>query len=267
MQLVITALAPIRCDVGDVLAAVRPCGIVTLRAEQRQKFFAASSVAHTLVDHAHEFKFPTLAFGRRVVFRVGHSTRLPLTIPLKFRQSQFFTDLVVANAQLLNLLIRHMHLPTCLKIDAVDDAVRVDVFAVGVSTDEDFAALEISGKLPCCFVDCARVNVRAFRKALHHVVELDTAVFVVQQLRTQEFVERRFRLAADPADELLTVPKCLAELGNIAHDTFHAAARLRTLFIVHEMDDCDFATPPSCNSRRAVLILANSCTAESRFAN
>ena len=190
-----------------------------------------------------------------------------MLILLEFRKSEFPADLVIADTQRLNLLVCHVNLFAGFKIDAVDDAVRVDVFAVGVSTDEDFAALEISGKLPCCFVDCARVNVRAFRKALHHVVELDTAVFVVQQLRTQEFVERRFRLAADPADELLTVPKCLAELGNIAHDTFHAAARLRTLFIVHEMDDCDFATPPSCNSRRAVLILANSCTAESRFAN
>ena len=52
---------------------------------------------------------------------------------------------------------------------------------------------------------CARVDVCTFWKTLYHVVELDTAVFVVQQLRTQKFVERRFRLAADPADELLTV--------------------------------------------------------------
>ena len=61
-------------------------------------------------------------------------------------------------------------------------------------------------------------------EALHHVVEHHAAVFVVQQLRTQKFVERRFRLAADSADELLTVPKRLAELGNIAHHAFHAAA-------------------------------------------
>ena len=170
---------------------------------------------------------------------------LSLLISLEFRQSQFFTDLVVADTQRLNLLVCHVNLFAGFKIDAVDDAVRVDVFAVGVSTDEDFAALEISGKLPCCFVDCARVNVRAFRKALHHVVELDTAVLVVQQLCTQKLIERGFRLAADAADELLTVPKRLAELGNVAHDTFHAAARLRPLFIVHEMDDCDFGAPPS----------------------
>ena len=192
---------------------------------------------------------------------------MPLLVFLKFRQPQFLTDFVVADAQLLNLFVRHMHLPARLEVHTVDDAVRVDVFPVDMRADQYLAALEISGKLPCCFVRCARINVRTFREALHHVVEHHAAVFVVQQLRTQKFVERRFRLAADPADELLTVPKCLAELGNIAHDTFHAAARLRTLFIVHEMDDCDFATPPSCNFRRAVLILTNSCAAVSRLAN
>ena len=90
---------------------------------------------------------------------------------------------------------------------------------------------------------------------------------MVQQLRTQKLIERCFRLTANAADELLSIPERLTEFGNVAHDTFHTPARLRTLFVIHEMDDCDFATPPSCNFRRAVLILANSCATVSRFAN
>ena len=147
--------------------------------------------------------------------------------------------------QRLNLRIRHMYFFTGFKIDAVDDTVGMNVFTVGMRTDQHLAALEISGKLPCCFVRRARVNVRTLRETLHHVVEHHAAVFVVQQFRTQEFVECGFRLTVNTADELLPIPERLAELGNIAHDTFHAAARLRTLFVVHEMDDCDFATPPS----------------------
>ena len=143
----------------------------------------------------------------------------------------------------------------------------MNVFSVGMRTDQHLAALEISGKLPCCFVRCARINVRTFREALHHVIEHHAAVLVVQQLRTQKLIERCFRLTANAADELLSIPERLTEFGNIAHDTFHAAARLRAFFVVHEMDDCDFATPPSCISRRAVLILVNSRTAESRLAN
>ena len=107
-----------------------------------------------------------------------------MLISLEFGKPQFLTNLVIANAQLLNLLVRHMHLPTGFKIDAVDDAVRVDMLAVGVSADEDFTALKVSGKPPRRFMGCARVDVRAFQKALHHVVEHHAAVFVVQQLRT-----------------------------------------------------------------------------------
>ena len=190
-----------------------------------------------------------------------------MLIPLKFRQPQFFTDLVVASAQLLNLLVRHVYLLTRLEVHAVDNTVRMNVFAVNVGADQHLAALEISGKLPCCFVRCARINVRTFWKALHHVIEHHAAVLVVQQLRTQKLIERGFRLAANAADELLTIPEGFARLRHISHDTFHAAACLRALFVVHEMDDCDFATPPSCIFLRAVLILENSCTAESKLAN
>ena len=168
-----------------------------------------------------------------------------MLISLEFGKPQFLTDFVVANAQRLNPLIRHMYFFTGFKIDAVDDAVRVDMLAVDVRADQHLAALEVSGKLPRRFMGRARVDVCTFWKTLYHVVKHHAAVFMVQQLRTQEFVERRFRLAADPADELLTVPKRLAELGNIAHDTFHAAACLCAFLVVYEMDDCDFVAPLS----------------------
>ncbi len=207
MQLVITALAPIRRDVGDVLAAVRPSSVVTLRAEQNQKFLTVPGTAHTFVDHAHEFKFPTLTFGCRVVFRIGHPARLPLAIPLKFRQPQFFADLVIADAQLLNLLVCHVKLLAGLEIHAVDDTVGVNVFTVNVGADQHLATFKISCQPPSCFVRRARVNVRILRETLYHVVKHHAAVLVVQELRTQELIERRFRLAANAADELLTIPE------------------------------------------------------------
>ena len=168
-----------------------------------------------------------------------------LLIPLKFGKSQFLANLVIANAQLLNLLVRHMHLPTGFKIDAVDDAVRVDMLAVDVRADQHLAALEVSGKLPRRFMGRARVDVCTFWKTLYHVVKHHAAVFMVQQLRTQKFVERRFRLTADAADELLSIPERLAHLRHIPHHAFHAVARLRSLFVVHEMDDCNLTAPPS----------------------
>ena len=130
-----------------------------------------------------------------------------MLIPLKFRQSQFFANLVIANAQLLNLLIRHVYFLSRLEVHAVDDTVGVNVFTVNVGADQHLAALKISGEPARCFVRRARVDVSTFREALHHVIEHHAAVLVVQQLRTQKFVERRFRLTANTADELLTIPE------------------------------------------------------------
>ena len=147
-----------------------------------------------------------------------------MLIPLKFRQSQFFANLVIANAQLLNLLIRHVYFLSRLEVHAVDDTVGVNVFTVNVGADQHLATFKISCQPPSCFVRRARVNVRTLRETLHHVVEHHAAVFVVQQLRTQKLVERRFWLTADAADELLSIPERFIHLRHIPHDTFHAAA-------------------------------------------
>ncbi len=135
-----------------------------------------------------------------------------MLIPLKFRQSQFFANLVIANAQLLNLLIRHVYFLSRLEVHAVDDTVGVNVFTVGVRADQHFAALEISGKSASRLVCCARVDGSALREALHHVVKHHTAFLMVQQLRTQEFVEGGFRLAANAANKLLSIPARFPEL-------------------------------------------------------
>ena len=264
---IVTAFQTARRDVGDIFATVCPCCVVALCAQQRQKFVPVPSIAHTLVDHAHQLELPAFTPVRRVVFRVGHSTRLPLLIFLEFWQPQFFADLVVADAQLLNLFVCHVHLPTGFKVHTVDDTVRMDVLSVNVCTHQNFTALEVSGKSASRLVCCARVDGSAFREALHHVIKHHATFLMVQQLRTQKLIERCFRLTANAADKLLSIPERLTGFGNVAHDTFHTPARLRPLFVIHEMDDCDFATPPSCIFLRAVLILENSCPAESKLAN
>ena len=86
------------------------------------------------------------------------------------------------------------------------------MFAVNVRADQNLTAPEVSGKSACRFVRCARVNVRAFRETLHHVVKHHAAILAVQQLRTQEFIERGFRLTADAADKLLSIPARFPEL-------------------------------------------------------
>ena len=64
-----------------------------------------------------------LAQLREQAPRLLKKYRLPLLIFLEFWQPQFFADLVIANAQLLNLFVCHMYFFAGFKIDAVDDAV------------------------------------------------------------------------------------------------------------------------------------------------
>ena len=107
-----------------------------------------------------------------------------MLIPLKFRQPQFLANLVIADAQFLNLLVRYMNLFSGLEVHAVDNTVRMNVFAVNVRADQYLTALEVFCQPPCGFVRRARVDVSAFRKTLHHVIKHHATVFVVQQLCT-----------------------------------------------------------------------------------
>ena len=58
------------------------------------------------------------------------------------------------------------------------------------------------------------------------MVEHHATFLMVQQFRTQEFVECGFRLTVNTADELLSIQEGFARLRHISHDTFHAAACL-----------------------------------------
>ena len=61
--------------------------------------------------------------------------RLSLLISLEFRQPQFLANLVIADAQFLNLFVCHVYFFAGFKIGAVDDAVRVDMFTIHMGTD------------------------------------------------------------------------------------------------------------------------------------
>ena len=141
-----------------------------------------------------------------MILRAAHAAGL-LRWRVKDRQAHLLTDHVIAPHQLLQLFLRHVQLFAGLEVDGVDDAVGVDVLPVYMGADQHLTALEVFCQPPCGFVRRARVNVCALREALHHVIKHHAAVFVVQQLRTQKFVECRSRLTVNTADELLSIPE------------------------------------------------------------
>ena len=84
-----------------------------------------------------------MAFQSRVVFRAAHAAGL-LRWRIKDRKTHFLTDHVIAPHQLLQLLLRHVQLFACLKVDGVDDTVGVDVLPVYMGADQHLSLIHIS---------------------------------------------------------------------------------------------------------------------------
>ena len=116
-----------------------------------------------------------------MVLRTAHASGL-LRGRLKDRQAHLLTDHVIAPHQFLDLFLRHVQLFAGLKVDGVDDTVRVDVLPVNMGADQHLAAVEVFRQPPRGFVGLSGIDRRAFWKALHHVIEHHAAVLVVESL-------------------------------------------------------------------------------------
>ena len=170
-------------------------------------------MAHTVVDDIHELQFFALATGGRVILADRHGLGFLLPVfRLEHRERKLYADLIVALLQFLELLLCDVQFLPSIEVDGVDEEVGVDVLAVYMGADQHLTAVKVLRQPPRGFVGLSGIDRRALRKALHHVVKHYAALFVMQQLRTQKLIERGFRLTADSADELLPLPKRLAEL-------------------------------------------------------
>lgn len=129
-------------------------------------------MAHTVVDDIHELQLLALTTGRCVILTDGHSLRfLSSLLGFEHRKRKFHTDLVVALPQFLELLLCDVELPACVEVDRVDKEVRVDVFPVCMSADQNFISLIVLGQLQCGRMSSDRIDRFVFWEALHHVVE------------------------------------------------------------------------------------------------
>ena len=204
-----------------------------------------------------------MALQRRVIFRTAHAAGL-LRGRLKDRQAHLLTDHVIAPHQLLQLFLRHVQLFAGFKVDGVDDAVGVDVLPVYVGTDQHLTAVEVFRQPPCGFVSLPGIDCRAFRKALHHVIEHHAAVLVVEQLGVQEVVIDALGLTVDAADERFALPCGFLILHDVEHHAAHGGTGLCAPLVVHKMYDGHTAHRPSMAARNAALTSDSSCAALSR---
>lgn len=243
MQLIVATAVAVRRCVRDVFPRVRPLDVVALAAHQRDKFLRRFRVLHALVDGGHEPELPALTLRRDMVLADGHRLWLALGIVfllllwLEHRQVELLADHVIAPAQLLDLLVRHVELFARLEVDRVDDEVRVDVLSVGVRADQHLVILEVSGELCRGGVGGFRIDVLALGEALHHVVEQHAALLVVNLLGAQEILIDGVGAAVDSCDQLPALPLDLILALGILHHCGHTAARL-TALVVSEGNDC-----------------------------
>lgn len=202
-------------------------------------------MAHTVVDDIHELQFFALATGGRVILADGH--RLGLLFPVRgveHRERKLHADLIVALPQFLELLLCDMQFLSRIKVDGVDEKVRMDVFPVCMGADQDFISLIVLSQLQCRRMSGDRIDCLAFRETLHHVVEQYAVGFVMQALGGHEVRVDRFRLAVDACDQLLTVTLGFLVLHGVPHHGSHASGGLSSL-VVSEADDRHFSPPLS----------------------
>ena len=166
--------------------------------------------------------------------------------------------------QFLELLLCDMQFPSGIKVDRVDEKVRMDVLPVYVGADQHLAAVEVFRQPPRGFVGLPGIDRRALRKALHHVVEHHAAVLVVEQLGIQEVVIDALGLTVDAADERPVLPCGFLLLHDVEHHAAHGGVGLRAPLVVHEMYDGHTAHRPSMTARSAALTSDSSPAAFSR---
>ena len=82
--------------------------------------------------------------------------------------------------QFLELLLCDMQFPSGIKVDRVDEKVRMDVLPVYVGADQHLAAVEVVRQPPRGFVGLSGIDFCTLRKTLHHVVEHHPAVLVIE---------------------------------------------------------------------------------------
>ena len=230
--------------------------IVTLSAHQGGELLACAGVAHAFVDGVHEPELPALAPRGGMVLRRGHGLHFFLFLAfLKHRQVQHLAYLIVALAERDKLRFADVELPSVLQRDAVDDKMRVDVAAVGMSADQHLASLKIFTKLHRRGVRRDRIDIGALWERLHHVEEQGFVILVVEKLRAEEIVIDALRTAVDPADQRLLLPQRFFLPLRVLHDRRHAGTVL-PLGVIRKTDDGYFGHLPRSAISRSVSLIS-----------
>ena len=179
-----------------------PAHLVAPSLHLLYEFLPVAGYPHNRLYRGDEPELPALSPHSGPVFPCAQ-TRGPVLLPvwLESGQAVFYADLVADLPHLIQGIWREVQFLSGVRVDGVDDQMRVQVFRVDVCGHQNLAAWE--EPLRQFLSDFVRFRRRDFLfggEGLDVLVEEGSAGFSVEVLGCQEAFLRQFRRAVDTGE-------------------------------------------------------------------
>lgn len=148
------------CDVSDILSAVLPTHIVPTLTHQTAEVFFRPCVSHTEIDINAQPHLPAVALDRRTVLpRTEVSGLLLRIVGRQNGQSVCLAESIALAAKLGEVRFARDILDARVDIVGADDEMIMQMLAVDVRCNEDFAIAELLCKFASDLVNDLRLDV------------------------------------------------------------------------------------------------------------
>ena len=143
MQFVVSALLSRGRGVGDAFSPILPAYLIAPLVHFTQEFLPRPGALHSFLDCDDQLELPAVSSVGRPVFSSSQTLSAPiLLVWLQGSEAVLHADLVADLPHLLQGIWREVQFLSGVRVDGVDDQVRVQVFRVDVCGHQNLAAWE-----------------------------------------------------------------------------------------------------------------------------
>ena len=235
MQFVVSALLSRGRGVGDAFSPILPAHLIAPLVHFTQEFLPRPGALHSFLDCDDQLELPAVSSVGRPIFPSPQALGAPvLLVWLQGGEAVLHADLVTDLPHLLQGVGGEVQLLSGVRVDGVDDQVRVQVFRIDVCGHQNLAAWE--EPLRQFLSDFVRFRRRDFLfggEGLDVLVEEGSVGLSVEVLGCQEAFLRQPRRAVDTGEVAAAgFIHRLFLLRHVADHPPHGARRLFPLFDV-----------------------------------
>lgn len=235
MQFVVSALLSRGRGVSDALSSLLPAHLIALLVHFTQELLPRPGALHSFLDCDDQLELPAVSSVGRPVFSSSQTLGAPvLLVWLQGGEAVLHADLVTDLPHLLQGVGGEVQLLSGVRVDGVDDQVRVQVFRIDVCGHQNLAAWE--EPLRQFLSDFVRFRRRDFLfggEGLDILVEEGSVGLSVEVLGCQETLLCQLRRAVDTGEVAAAgFIHRLFLLRHVADHPPHGARRLFPLFDV-----------------------------------